>query len=157
MTKPSRLGPLSGTALVLVLCTAQVLVQIGSSVWPALVPDMMSAWTLTNIQAGWITAIFLGAYMVAVPVLVPLTDRFDPRHVYLLGVGLTCLGHLLFGLFAEGFWSALFARALTGVGWAGTYMTGLKLLADRVEGKLMSRAKAGHEDRMGISGELSFL
>ena len=156
MTKSSRFGRLSGTALVVVLCTGQVLVQIGSAVWPALLPGMMSLWALTNSQAGWITAIFLGAYMVAVPVLVPLTDRFDPRHVYLLGVGLTCLGHLLFGLFAEGFWTALFARALTGVGWAGTYMTGLKLLADRVEGKLMSRATAGHAASIGISGALSF-
>jgi predicted MFS family arabinose efflux permease len=157
MSKPSpSSGGLSGTALVVILCTAQVLVQIGSAVWPALLPGMMPLWGLTNSQAGWITAIFLGAYMVAVPVLVPLTDRLDPRHVYLLGVGLTCLGHLLFGLFAEGFWTALFARALTGVGWAGTYMTGLKLLADRVDGKLMSRATAGHAASIGISGAVSF-
>ena len=49
-----------------------------------------------------------------------------------------------------------FSRALTGVGWAGTYMTGLKLLADKVEGKLMSRATAGHAASIGISGALSF-
>jgi predicted MFS family arabinose efflux permease len=147
---------LSGVGLVATMCIGQVLVQIGASVWPALLPDMMPLWALTNSQAGWITAIFLGAYMVAVPVLVPLTDRFDPRHIYLLGVGLTCLGHLFFGLFAEGFWTALFARALTGIGWAGTYMTGLKLLADKVEEKLMSRATAGHAASIGISGALSF-
>jgi predicted MFS family arabinose efflux permease len=63
---------------------------------------------------------------------------------------------LLFGLLADGFWSALAARALTGVGWAGTYMTGLKLLADRVDGKLMSRATAGHAASIGLSGALSF-
>jgi MFS family permease len=142
--------------LVAVMCIAQVLVQIGASVWPALLSDMMPLWSLTNSQAGWITAIFLGAYMLAVPVLVPLTDRFDPRHVYLLGVGLTCSGHLFFGLFADGLWTALFARALSGIGWAGTYMTGLKLLADKVEDKLMSRATAGHAASIGISGALSF-
>ena len=48
------------------------------------------------------------------------------------------------------------ARALTGVGWAGTYMTGLKLLADSVNAKLMSRATAGHAASVGISGALSF-
>jgi predicted MFS family arabinose efflux permease len=42
------------------------------------------------------------------------------------------------------------------MGWAGTYMTGLKLLADRVDGKLMSRATAGHAASIGISGALSF-
>ena len=59
--------------------------------------------------------------MLAVPVLVTLTDRIDPKRIYLLGVGLTIVGHLLFGLFAEGFLSALACRALTGIGWAGTY------------------------------------
>jgi predicted MFS family arabinose efflux permease len=35
-------------------------------------------------------------------------------------------------------------------------MTGLKLLADSVDGKLMSRATAGHAASIGISGALSF-
>jgi predicted MFS family arabinose efflux permease len=35
-------------------------------------------------------------------------------------------------------------------------MTGLKLLADRVDAKLMSRATAGHAASIGISGALSF-
>jgi predicted MFS family arabinose efflux permease len=57
---------------------------------------------------------------------------------------------------AAGFWSALACRALTGIGWAGTYMTGLKLLADRVDARAMSRATAGHAASIGISGALSF-
>jgi predicted MFS family arabinose efflux permease len=142
--------------LVAVVCLAQVFVQIGASFWPALLPGMVQLWGLSWSEAGWITAIFFGAYMIAVPVLVTATDRFDPRQVYLLGVGLTVIGHMLFGLFAEGFWSALGARALTGIGWAGTYMTGLKLLADQVDAKLMSRATAGHAASVGISGALSF-
>jgi predicted MFS family arabinose efflux permease len=35
-------------------------------------------------------------------------------------------------------------------------MTGLKLLADRVDGKMMSRATAGHAASIGLSGALSF-
>ncbi len=94
--------------------------------------------------------------MLAVPVLVTLTDRVDPKRVYLFGVGCTILGHLLFGWLADGFWSALLLRALTGIGWAGTYMTGLKLLADRVDPRLMSRAVTGHAASIGISGAASF-
>jgi len=142
--------------LVAVVCAAQVLVQIGAFFWPALLPDMMRLWQLSNSQAGWVTASFYGAYMSSVPVLVTLTDRVDPKRVYLFGVGSTVVGHLLFGLFADGFWSALALRALTGMGWAGTYMTGLKLLADRVDAKMMSRATAGHAASIGISGALSF-
>lgn len=148
-------GP-SPARLVAVVCTAQVLVQIGAFFWPALLPGMMPLWQLSNSEAGWITAIFYAAYMLSVPVLVTLTDRVDPRSVYLFGVGTTVAGHLLFGLAAEGFWSALGARALTGLGWAGTYMTGLKLLADKVDEKMMSRAVTAHAASIGVSGALSF-
>jgi MFS family permease len=146
----------SPARLVAAVCAAQVLVQIGAFFWPALLPGMMSLWQLSNTEAGWITASFYGAYMLSVPILVTLTDRVEPKRVYLFGVASTVAGHLLFGLLAEGFWSALVLRALTGMGWAGTYMTGLKLLADRVEAKIMSRATAGHAASIGISGALSF-
>jgi predicted MFS family arabinose efflux permease len=95
--------------------------------------------------------------MVSVPILVTLTDRIDAKRVYLFGVGCMIVGHLYFSHFAEGFWTATAARALRGLGWAGTYMTGLKLLADQVDEKLMSRAVTGHAASIGISGALSFL
>jgi predicted MFS family arabinose efflux permease len=150
------LGRLSPRHLVALVCAAQVLVQIGAFFWPALLPGLAERWGLNNSEAGWITAIFYAAYMLSVPVLVTLTDRIDTKLVYLSGVALTIAGHLLFGLFADGFWSALASRALAGIGWAGTYMTGLKLLADEVDAKLMSRATAGHAASIGISGALSF-
>jgi predicted MFS family arabinose efflux permease len=156
MAMSSATFPRSPTRLVAVVCAAQVLVQIGAFFWPALLPGMMPLWSLSNSEAGWITASFYGAYMVSVPVLVTSTDRIDPKHVYLFGVAATVAGHLLFALFADGFWSAVALRALTGIGWAGTYMTGLKLLADRVDAKLMARATAGHAASIGISGALSF-
>lgn len=147
---------LSGARLVAIVCAAQVLVQIGAYFWPALLPAMIPLWGLTNSEAGWITGIFYGAYLVSVPVLVTLTDRVDAKKVYLFGVACTVAGHVVFGLYAEGFWSALATRALAGMGWAGTYMTGLKLLADRVDAKLMARAVSGHAAGVGVSGALSF-
>jgi MFS family permease len=151
-----RSTSLAGGALVAAVCGAQVLVQIGAFFWPALLPGFLPLWGLTNGEAGWITAIFYAAYMCSVPVLVTLTDRIDAKRVYLFGVACTVAGHLLFGLFADGFWSAMATRALTGVGWAGTYMTGVKLLADQVDAKLMSRAVTGHAASIGVSGALSF-
>ena len=71
------IGP-SPSKLVIVVCSAQVLVQIGAFFWPALLPAMMPLWNLSNSEAGWITASFYGAYMMSVPVLVTLTDRVDP-------------------------------------------------------------------------------
>ena len=143
--------------LVTLVCTAQVCAQIGAYTWPALLPGFIADWRITNGEAGWITGLFYAAYTVSVPILVTLTDRVDPRTVYLGGVALTVLSHLGFAAFAEGPSSAAAARILAGVGWAGTYMTGLKLLADRVEPGLMSRAVAGHAASIGIAGALSFV
>ena len=154
---PATPALVSGARLVAVVCAAQIFVQLGAGFWPALLPQMMERWSLSNSEAGWITAIFFGAYMVSVPVLVTLTDRVDAKRIYLFGVACTVAGHLLFGLTADGFWSAMATRALAGLGWAGTYMTGLKLLADQVSPKLMSRAVTGHAASIGISGAVSYL
>lgn len=154
---PAAKDSTSPVRLIALLCAAQVLVQIGAFFWPALLPEMIARWRLTNSEAGWITAAFYGAYMLAVPILVTLTDRIDAKRVYLGGVAAMILGHALFAAFADGFWSALAARALTGIGWAGTYMTGLKLLADKVDAKTLSRAAAAHAASIGISGALSYV
>src|SRR5262249_45466035 len=73
------------------------------------------------------------------------------------GTGLPVARSRGFAVFVDGPWGAGAARSLAGVGWAGTYMTGLKLLADRVEPALMSRAVAGHAASIGIAGALSFV
>src|SRR5262249_14908750 len=57
----------------------------------------------------------------------------------------------------DGFWSAVLLRGLAGIGWAGTYMTGLKLLADQVDARMMSRAVTGHAASIGISGAASYV
>ena len=147
----------SPARLVALVCAAQVLVQLGAGYWPVMLPDMLQRWRLSNSEAGWITSAFYAAYMVSVPVLVTLTDRIDAKRVYLFGVGCTMAAHVAFGALADGFWSALALRALAGLGWAGTYMTGLKLLADQVDARLMSRAVTGHAASIGISGAASYV
>jgi hypothetical protein len=74
-----------------------------------------------------------------VPLLIALTDRVPVRRVYMLGTSLTALSHFGFALFADGFWSALLLRLFAGIGWAGTYMPGLKAIADPLEGTAQSR------------------
>src|SRR4026207_2159052 len=147
---------MKASRLVPTVCTAQVLVQIGAYFWPALLPGLVERWALTYTEAGWITAVFYGAYMVSVPILATPTHRFDPRRIYLLGVGLTIAGHLYFGFAAEGFWSAMAGRALAGIGWAGPYMTGPQFLDAQVDDRMMSRAVAAHAAGIGVAGALSF-
>lgn len=148
---------MSVVRIVAVVCLAQTLAQIGAFSVPALLPAFIDEWGLTNTEAGWITGIFYLAYVAAVPVLVSLTDRADPKRIYLLGVALITIAGLGYARFADGFWSALAFRALWGVGWAGTYMPGLKALSDLVEGPRQSRAVAAHAASVGLSGAASFV
>lgn len=150
-------GVVSPAVLVSVVCAAQVLAQLGSYAYPALLPDFMERWSLDNSQAGMITATFYAGYTCAVPILVTLTDRIDPKRVYLFGVACITVSYLCFGFLADDFWGAAICRTLTGIGWAGTYMTGLKMLADRVEGRLMTRAVSWHAAGIGIAGALSYV
>jgi predicted MFS family arabinose efflux permease len=153
---PER-SPLSPSVLVIVVCTAQVFAQLGSYGFPALLPDFMDRWSLDNSQAGTVTAAFYAGYTCAVPILVTLTDRIDPKRVYLFGVACIVISYLSFGFLADGFLGAAICRTLTGIGWAGTYMTGLKMLADRVDGRLMTRAVSWHAAGIGIAGALSYV
>ena len=135
---------------------AQVLVQIGAFSLPALLPSYIAAWSLSKTEAGWLVGIFFAAYVVAVPVLVSLTDRVPTRYVYAVGAGLTAVSHLGFAFLADGFWSALVLRALAGMGWAGAYMPGLKAIADTLEGNAQSRAVSMHAAGVGVAGASSF-
>ena len=158
MTSPAR----SGARLVALVCTAQVFVQIGAFYWPALLPQMMRHWSLTNGEAGWITSAFYGAYMLSVPVLVTLTDRIDAKRVYLFGVAATTVALFAFGLLADGFWSAYWLHLLTGLCSGGNYTPALALINDHVERARRgvsparpwqgSQHAAAIEDRPGIAG-----
>ena len=141
---------------VAVMCAAQACAQIGAFSVAALVPTLIPTWSLSNTEAGWISGIYYAAYTLTVPLLSSLTDRVDPKRIYLGSVALTAVAFAGFGWVAAGFWSALAFRALMGIGWAGSYMPGLKALSDVAEGPRQSRAVAAHAAAVGISGALSF-
>jgi predicted MFS family arabinose efflux permease len=138
------------------ILAAQVLVQIGAFSLPALLPGYIADWHLSKTEAGSLIGIFFAAYVVAVPVLVSLTDTVPTRWVYAVGAGLTAASHLGMAWLADGFWSALLLRAMAGIGWAGAYMPGLKAIADRLEGHAQSRAVSMHAAGVGVAGASSY-
>ncbi|MFQ6022634.1 MAG: MFS transporter [Acidiferrobacterales bacterium] len=148
---------MSPVRLVAAMCSAEVLGMLGAATFAALLPTFVTEWQLTNTQAGWISAIYLGGYAGAVPLLVSLTDRVDPRRIYLMSTALGVAASLGFALFAEGFWTAMLFRGVAGVSLAGTYMPGLKALSDRIEGPTQPRAVAFYTSSFGIGMALSFL
>jgi MFS family permease len=63
----------------------------------------------------------------------------------------------LFGLIADGLWSATLIWGLAGIGFAGAYMPGLKALADRLAGGDSSRSITLYTGSFSIGVGLSFL
>ena len=147
---------MTGPRLIAVLCLAEIASMTGFGSFAALLPSFAESWQLSNTQAGWVNGIYFGAYMVAVPVLVSLTDRIDPRWVYIVSALATALASLGFALLAEGFWSALLLRAIAGAGLAGTYMPGLKALTDHLPEQLRARAVAFYTASFSIGSAASF-
>ncbi len=146
----------SATRLILIMCVAEVLGMVGVFAFPALLPRFLQDWGLTNTEAGWINGIYYAGYTVTVPVLASLTDRVDARRVYLASAAVAALAALGFALFADGFWTACLFRALGGLGLAGTYIPGLKVLVDRLRGTAQARAVGIYTATFGIGTSLSF-
>ena len=118
--------------------------------FPALLPGFQAEWGLSNTEAGWISGIYFGGYAATVPILVSLTDRVDPRKIYLLSAGLGAISLIGFGLLAQGFWTATVFRLLAGISFAGTYMPGVKALSDRIGGAKQSRAISFYTASIGV-------
>src|SRR5438445_4347910 len=126
------------------MCAAQACAQIGAFSVAALLPALSSAWSLSNTEAGWISGIYYAAYTVVVPLLSSLTDRVDPKRVYLGSVALTAVAFAGFAWVSAGFWSALVFRELLGAGWAGSYHAGAQGVErpDRGPAAVPSRCRA---------------
>ena len=143
--------------LVLLLVATSILTMLNSSSFPALMPVLIAEWGLSNTEAGWISGIFYGGYICAVPFSVSLTDRIDARRIYLASLLLTSFAALGFALLADGFWSAMTFRALAGAGLAGTYMPGLRLLTDRTAPRRQHRWIAIYTASYGLGSSVSYL
>ena len=129
--------------------------MLGFATYAALLPDLRDLWQLSNAEAGLIGSAFFGGYIATVSYWTAMTDRVDGRRIYVIGSLLAVAGEAGFGFWAEGLASAAFFQALLGVGVAGTYMPGLRLLSDRVTGPAQSRYIAFYTSFFGVGTALS--
>ena len=105
----------SPVVLIGAFCLALTGVNLSFMVVAALLPTLIEAWTLSEIEAGWLGGIFFAGYIATVPLLSSLADRIDPRRIYLASALIGAVASLGFAAFADGFWSALFWRFFAGV------------------------------------------
>ncbi len=106
-----------------------------TSSYVAALPFIQEEWGLNNTQAGGIYSAYLAGYVVSALLVVPLTDRFGPRHILIWSAVLSLAAHLAFPLMASGdMVGAVALRAAAGVGLVGIYMPGLRLISERFSG-----------------------
>ena len=139
MTTKTILQKKSSISLIFWICIAEILTMQGVFTFSSMLPFFLDEWELDSVDAGWISGIYYGSYMTSVMILVSLTDWIDAKKIYIAGSLITLISCIGFALFVEGYWSAMFFRALGGIGLAGTYMPGLKALTDRLSGTLRYR------------------
>lgn len=118
-------------AWLVAICASELGTLLVFSSFPALQPLFQREWGLSSTQAGMITGVYQVGYIGAVAILATLTDYMPPRRIYLASSLWTVLTTLAFSVWADGFASALVLRALVGLGLAGTYMPGMRLVAER--------------------------
>ena len=140
-----------------VICIAHILGMVPFAMYPTLIPVLQAEWSASNTAIGWVAGIYFGGYLVAVAILVPLTDRIDARNIYLLSMGLTAVAPMAFAFGTFGVGSASVWRFLQGVALAGTYMPGLKAMVDAVPDRIQSRTVALYTMCFGLGVAVSFL
>lgn len=138
-----------------ILIAAHICSMLGFATFAALLPQLRDAWSLTNAEAGVVGGMFFAGYIASVSYWTALTDRGDGRKVYAAGSMLAAAGSAGFAWLAHGFVSGMFFQALLGVGIAGTYMPGLRLLSDRVSPANQSRSIAFYTASFGVGTALS--
>ena len=156
MTLAQSTAATPSAPVVAAICAAEILSLAGFSIVPALLPQFIEAWSLTNTQAGWLAGIVSAGYMLAVIPLVSLADHRPARQIYLASSALSavsCFGMAL----CDSLLPALGFRALAGIAMAGMYMPGLQALTHGVEGATRARIAAWYTSSFTIGASLSFL
>jgi predicted MFS family arabinose efflux permease len=156
MTLAQSATAVPSASIVAAVCAAEILSLVGYSIVPALLPQFIEAWSMTNTQAGWLAGIVSAGYMVAVIPLVGLTDRRPARHIYLASTALSALSSFGMAL-CDSLLPALAFRALAGIAMAGMYMPGLRALTHGAEGATRARIAAWYTSSFTIGASLSFL
>jgi MFS family permease len=147
LTSPLRLG--------LAICAAQLANMAGFSIFAALLPTLQAAWHLSNTEAGIVEGAYLLGYLGSVPFLVAMTDRHDARRIYVASTLIAIAGNLGTALLGEGTLSGSATRLMAGMGLAGTFMPGLKLITERIGGIAGNRAIAFYMATFSLGASLS--
>ncbi|GFE58887.1 MFS transporter [Geobacter sp. AOG1] len=119
------------TRWLLLLCLAQCFIMLVFINYSAILPLLKQEWGMNNTMAGSIFSVYQLGYIASGVILSVLTDRLNTRNIFIMSILWSGTANLLFALYAHDYLSAMVLRALTGIGMGGTYMPGLKMVAEK--------------------------
>jgi MFS family permease len=142
------------------LCTSRVLAATWFVAYSAVLPLTQAAWGLSAREAGMIQAAFHLGYLSSLFVVGFIADHFGAKRAYLTTGVAACVSPWIFVLYADGFASAFWLHALTGLCQGGTYTPALALINDhvgrerrgRAMGYLIAGSSEGYAISLGVAG-----
>jgi MFS family permease len=142
------------------LCSSRVLAASWFVAYSAVLPLTQSAWGLSGREAGMIQAAFHLGYLTSLFLVGFIADHFGAKRAYITTGVAAWLAPFVFVAFADGFWSAFWLHALTGLCQGGSYTPALALINDHVErsrrgramGYLIAASSAGYALCLGLAG-----
>ena len=105
-----------------------------------MLPLTQAEWGLSAREAGMVQAAFHLGYLTSLFIVGFIADHFGAKRAYVTTGIAACLSPWAFVLFADGFWSAFWLHAFTGLCQGGTYTPALALINDHVERARRGRA-----------------
>ncbi|MBL6951475.1 MAG: MFS transporter [Alphaproteobacteria bacterium] len=139
------------------LSVGLMLAQLAIMAIPALSVELAALWEMDASRIGWLGGIYFAGYAVALPFLSGAANRMDGRIVYLIAALISATASFSVAIFADGFWWTLVFRFAAGIGFAGSHIIGMKMLADRLTGDAQARASAFYTAAFAVGSGCSFL
>ena len=143
------------TRWLLTLCLVQLFIMMVFINYSAVLPQLKEEWGMNNTMAGSILSVYQLGYIASGVLLSALTDRLNTRNIFIASALWSGTANLLFALYAHDYTSAMLLRALTGIGMGGTYMPGIKLVAERFAAKERGRAIGIYVGSLMLGASLS--
>jgi MFS family permease len=152
---PSTAQGQKNTRWLLLVCLCQLLIMLVFLNYSAILPILRQEWGMSNARAGMIFSVYQLGYIASGVILSTLTDRMNIKLIFIGAALWSAIANLLFAHYAHDFTSGLILRALTGIGMGGTYMPGLKLVAERFAPAKRGRAIGVYVGSLMLGSSLS--
>jgi MFS family permease len=144
----------------LAICTARVFLFATFMTVAATIPLIITEWALTAAAAGAIVSSFTIGYAVSVFVFAWAADHYGAKRMVFASAIAAAATSLIFGLFAQGWGTAMVLYGLVGLAQGGVYTPLIMVLSDEIEparrgnamGWLIASTSLGYATSLAVAG-----